>query len=84
MVAIVFSCGLKALLRIEQQDAISEVIEPLKQWFFGSQAGGSMSGTTMSGSAMFGGMMPGGMPPVVSPGSGLPPQPHAGAHLFLY
>ena len=31
----VCSTGLKAVLRIEQQDAMSNVIGPLKQWFFG-------------------------------------------------
>lgn len=40
------SSGLKAVLRIEQQDALSNVIGPLKQWFFG----GSDTNTPAEGS----------------------------------
>lgn len=30
-----YRTGLKAILRVEEPDALSNVMEPLKQWFFG-------------------------------------------------
>lgn len=34
--------GLKAVMRVEQSNAINDVIEPLKQWFFGGHGGPDM------------------------------------------